>query len=914
MRTDPFVGRRAELAHARELLEHVAAGRGRALIVVGEPGIGKTRLLDEIGRLAEPMELLSARAECLPLSTPLPFEAVLEVLRGLKRSGLEDVSTPADGTTGSGLFTAVVAAIERAASQRPVLLMIDDLQFSDAGTRELVHYCVARLADLPVGWVLATRPGREVEGLLHYLTRSRLARRIDLRGLTQDELRELIAAWLEVEVNDELAAAIRDRSEGNIFFAEELLRMLEEQGELGSGRASLDGVVPPSVTLAVRERAKRLPVEAREVLAWASLLPEPIEHALLTELVGADVDDAAGLLADATLLREGREGWHFVHAMIRDAVYTGLPRAERKRRHGAVADALAPVDAVRRAPQLAAAGRTAEASADYLELAESALLRGGAEDAEELYRRARRLATEAGEAVLRRKADAGIVLALLRRGKSASARRRARALVDELRVADDRSERLEFLSRYATALWNDLGDMDAARAAIDEAEPLLGSARGRGLAEAAAARAHILDRGGDPAAALPLAERALDAARGAGDRLLEVRALNCLGLVVGETRDAREGMAIVREAAELAAADRLPDEEALAYLRLSYLSEVCGDEDGHESYARRGLAVTNLPPALEALLRGNVAAASMKKGRLDSALAHLLSARGSAERAGGNTDQRIALQIVLVQIARGDLADAEFLLSRLKPARGSWEQFRSLMAWGKLLEERGEHSGALRHFLAASSGDFPAAIWCLSGAVRNAAVVGELDVARTALARAEELASRWPVGSWLVPSAQASLAEAEGRPEDARVLLEQAAAACGDAFERTGFELRAARLRADRDAIVAAIDAYEAMGARHAADRGRAVARSLGMRPGRRRAAPGVLTAREQEIAYLVAAGRTNAEIARSLWISPRTVERHVGSVLGKLGHRSRVELAAAVAAGELPGAGAPSAATAGVA
>jgi DNA-binding CsgD family transcriptional regulator len=97
------------------------------------------------------------------------------------------------------------------------------------------------------------------------------------------------------------------------------------------------------------------------------------------------------------------------------------------------------------------------------------------------------------------------------------------------------------------------------------------------------------------------------------------------------------------------------------------------------------------------------------------------------------------------------------------------------------------------------------------------------------------------------------------------------------------------------------------MGARHAADRGRAVARTLGMRPGRRRPAAGVLTAREQEIAYLVAAGKTNAEIARSLWISPRTVERHVGSVLGKLGHRSRVELAAAVAAGELPGSGAGS-------
>lgn len=912
MRSERFVGRRTELAQARELLERLSEGRGGALIVVGEPGIGKTRLLDEIGRLASAKLLLSARAECLPLRTPLPFDGVLELLRVLRRSGAEDVSLPADVTAGSGLFAAVVGAIERAAAERPVLLMIDDLQFADAGTRELAHYCVARLADLPVGWVLATQPGKDVETLLHYLTRARLAARVELVGLTLDELRELIAARVDAEfVPEELVAAISIRSEGNAFFAEELLRMLDEQRRLGE---SLDGVVPPSVTQAVRERANRLPGRARDALAWASLLPEPIDPDLLSELVGAQVDAEVAMLADAALLREGADGLRFVHAMVRDAVYTGLTRGERRQRHGAVADALAPTDVARRAPQLAAAGRTVEAANAYVELAEGALRRGGPEDADELYRRAERLAAEAGDAAVRRKAEAGIVLALLRRGKSQAARRRAGALVNELRGADRAEQRLEFLSRYAIALWNDVGDMDAARAAIDEAEPLLDSARGRQLAEAAVARAHILDRGGDPAAALPLAERALDAARAVEDRLLEARALNCLGLVVGETRDAREGMAIVQEAADLAAAERLPDEEALAYLRLSYLSEVCGDEHGHQEYARRGLAVSNLPPALNALLRGNVAAASMKKGRLDSALAYLISARAAAQHAGGNTDQRIALQIVLVQIARGDHADAEALLKGLKPSRGSWEQVRTLMAWGKLLEQRGEHSGALRYFLAGSSADFPASIWCLAGAVRNATFVGELDVARTALARAEKLAARWPVGDWLVPSARAFVAAAEGRSEEAGGLLEQAAATCEDAFERTGLELHAARLRADREAIVAAIDAYESMGARHAADRGRAVARALGMRPGRRRAAAGVLTAREQEIAYLVAAGRTNAEIAGSLWISPRTVERHVGSILGKLGHRSRVELAAAVAAGELPGSGAPSAAAAGVA
>jgi DNA-binding NarL/FixJ family response regulator len=93
------------------------------------------------------------------------------------------------------------------------------------------------------------------------------------------------------------------------------------------------------------------------------------------------------------------------------------------------------------------------------------------------------------------------------------------------------------------------------------------------------------------------------------------------------------------------------------------------------------------------------------------------------------------------------------------------------------------------------------------------------------------------------------------------------------------------------------------MGARHAADRARAMARSLGMRPGRRHVAEGGLSAREQEVAQLVVSGQTNSEIAAALYLSPRTVERHVGNILTKLGYRSRVEIAREVATGHPPGA-----------
>ena len=223
--------------------------------------------------------------------------------------------------------------------------------------------------------------------------------------------------------------------------------------------------------------------------------------------------------------------------------------------------------------------------------------------------------------------------------------------------------------------------------------------------------------------------------------------------------------------------------------------------------------------------------------------------------------------------------------------------------WSRLLEDEGAPAQALAHFRegAAYEGD-PTSPWCLAGAARTAVAVGELAVARDALARLELLAERWPVGEWLRDEARGWVALGENRSPDAASAFRAAAAACRHTYDATRLALEAARLACDRDQVRAAIDAFDRMGAARAADRARAIARSLGMRPGRRRAAGGALSAREQEIAQLVAAGQTNVEIAAALYLSPRTVERHVSSILSKLGERSRVQIAREAAAGRLPG------------
>jgi DNA-binding CsgD family transcriptional regulator len=220
-----------------------------------------------------------------------------------------------------------------------------------------------------------------------------------------------------------------------------------------------------------------------------------------------------------------------------------------------------------------------------------------------------------------------------------------------------------------------------------------------------------------------------------------------------------------------------------------------------------------------------------------------------------------------------------------------------------LLEERGEFEEALRCYLEGGEAvDHPVAIWCLGGVVRTALQVGKLDTAQGALARLEELGQRWPASGWLIQASRGLLLGATGAQEQGAILLEETAASCPEAFQSIRLRLEAARLRGDRDGIMAAIEAFDAIGARHASDRARALARSLGMRPGRRRAQAGVLSEREQEIALLVSSGRTNPEIAAALCISRKTVERHVSNVLVKLGLRSRVDLAREAAAGRLPG------------
>jgi DNA-binding CsgD family transcriptional regulator/tetratricopeptide (TPR) repeat protein len=902
MSASALVGRKDELATVQGLLDSIVRGRARGLLFAGAPGVGKTRLLAEACRLAQERGVASARAGCLPLSASLPFDPVLAVLRGI---GDREVRLGASHSPRE-LFGVMVARIEARAGSGPILLCLDDLQWCDAATLELVQYCLARMEDLPLGWIFAGRAGDSAAVPINRLARAEGVTRIELPTLSRAETQLLAEEILGPErVSTELATVLFERTGGNPFLCEELLGALSSEGQAVADaltRAAVE-LLPSGVTEAVKDRADRLPPSLRMALEWSSVLPSPFGFELLELVAGPEAANAPEGLEQAGFLARDDGGWSFVHSILRDAIYQAIPEHERLRRHGIVADALSSGPLEHLAPQLGAARRYTEAAEAYVRLADASLARGRGDDALRLADEAMQFATKAASDEVRRAGMAKRVLGLLQLGHRDDAKREVENVRTLLRTDAPDSERLTFLTRYARAVMHNGGDLDAAEEALAEAQSLTAGAHSAQLAETLTVRALVRALAGTPTEALADARKAVELCQSAGQSELEAGALNALGLATGMTRSAVDAIAILEHALERAQVFDLPTELALARLNLSYFAEMTGDLETAESHALLGAQIVGAPSPLVARMRGNVALARVMQGDLDGALAHALAAVKLASLTDPRTEAELAITVTYVRLWRGDLASARRMLEVLGTPHSTSDPHRVSYAWGLLLEAEGSPAEAVVWFRrGAEATDDPMSPWCATGLARAAVELGDLPAARDASRMLGELLTRWPIAEWLSHETRGWLAVGEGRREDAAASFRRAADACVSVPARARLMLEVGRVSSDRAAVTSAIAEFERIGSSRDADRGRAVARQLGMRPVRRLRRDGPLSAREQEVAELVAAGRTNSEIAGELFLSSRTVERHVSSILGKLGYRSRVQLAADAAAGRLPG------------
>ncbi len=826
----PLVGRREELGRIELVLRDAARGVCSGAFVLGDAGAGKSRLLAEAAGMAAAHDIRAASAGCLPLSIRLPLDPVVELLRVLG-----DPIEPSDRRAAEPLFSAAVEGLVRASLEAPLLVCLDDLQWADPATVELVHYCLVRLKDLPLTWLLSGRPDRAQAALPYRVERAASLARIELAPLGREGTRRLTEHFIDRSPAAELVEVIHARTGGTPSLSVELLRDLGDRaGSLGDDELvrHAGATLPAGIRGAVDDQMASLSPEARAAIEWAAVLWEPFLDGELESAMSHRPTCALDELETAGLLVGDSTGWAFRHAIVRDAVYSRLGSAERTRRHGVIADSVSDGPPALRAAQLEQAARWTDAARVYLELA----LGAKGQEVVTLSQRASALALRGDDARLARDADARAILSLVAAGRLAVDGPEVAAFCTQQRGLADAQEQARFLASLGLSAMECLRAWDPAgvRDLLAEAERVIDPADLEGRALLLTAKARLKVRHGELA-------QALSCAREAADRISELE---------------RHG----------SAGDGLADPARVPWLRAA-LGRLHADA-----------------------------------GDLDGALAHH-SAALHARRLAARDTTEIALMLVETHLMRGDLAIARPLLEEHPPSDGRDGDPRLPQLWGLLLEEEGRLAEALSCFESAPL-EHPTSASRAAGGVRVAVAIGHLREARVALRHLEGLAGRWPAGACAHAEGRAWVAEAEQRDAEAARAFLEAATLAPSAYHQARLRLEAAHLTANRCAVRELTASFEAMGATGAVQRARGVARALGMRPLHRGPAPaGALTPRETAVVALIAAGRTNGEIAAQLCVSPKTVERHVTHILAKLGMRSRVQVATEAACGRLSGA-----------
>jgi class 3 adenylate cyclase/tetratricopeptide (TPR) repeat protein len=359
-----FVGRALELALLDELLGQAWAGEPVTVLICGEAGAGKTRLIAKVAAAARDGGIHTLVGNCTVIGrTSLAFAPFAEVLRLLARDLpiggpgrvpprlVRLVAGPGHGaeTPDSGphllerdvqlgLFAEVLETLEQAAAPSGLLLVIEDLHWADPSSRGLFEFLARNLRDAPVALVGTVRTDEPDDGgflaWLAELQRAPRAARIDLPPFGREELAELLAGVLGERPSVELMGQVFERSGGNAFLAEELV---------AAGERAL--LVPATVRSLVRARMAGLTAPARDLLRLAAVSGVRVGHRLLAAAGGLGDDElvaAARELSGNHLLLGDRlgDGYVFRHALTRDAVYEDLLPGERQQLHRAVARAL----------------------------------------------------------------------------------------------------------------------------------------------------------------------------------------------------------------------------------------------------------------------------------------------------------------------------------------------------------------------------------------------------------------------------------------------------------------------------------------------------------------------------------------------------------------------------------------------
>ncbi|WP_238011872.1 BTAD domain-containing putative transcriptional regulator [Dactylosporangium sp. AC04546] len=926
----PFVARGGDLALLRDAWADVSAGRRRVVLVSGEAGVGKTRLVAQFASQVAPgVHLLVGRCDQTSL---VAYQPIVEALRtsraataavaassGAQRTylarllGGDDQSPVATGTTSAfALFEAVVWVLARLAATTAVLLVVEDLERCDPASSTLLQHLIRALPGR-VQLVLTYRdpPGsrhQPLRDLLVAVERQGGCDRIPLERFDEAEVAALLTATTGAEPPGPVVHALWQHTGGNPFFATEVVRYLGAGARLAEFRPEL----PTGVRDVLRHRVADLTEPTRQLLACAAVVGGEVEFALLEAAMQTAEDALLDALDEAVrtgLLVEVGGSWSaaymFPHALVRDAVYDEIPTVRRQRLHLRVARALQAGDGPPAARLSAAAVhlRAAGPFADRAEAVDCSIR--AAEAARDLY--AWEEAAAHAEAALARLDDTGApterrastaeLAGALRWVASVDLQRAVRhfegALADYHRLGDERSVG-RVLGRLGVALTTHPAVMDIPRAleCLSAAE----SRQPRGNA------AWHIHNGIANASLFGLRTAQLGAA-----------AERATGIA---TREGRRDLRAWSQSAEgyfrfyrgdLAAACRLQEATwqdgvdlgdphlawGAARVLAFYHAAFVPDPAAVEHWCERALALRELDPyvrqradlldlrALARGLSGDLTAARDAAARLDAdAVVQRFLLLWDGDWEAALRSWSAALE---ADSAAGDLLDATL--------NATWVALVE-----HLLGRDADAVAGLRRALAWSldGPQVPAELMVRADLARILALAGEPDEAAVHLAACEAILAAgedWRGRAGHVALARAAVAAARGDDAVARSAYAEAVQIFGAA--RLPWQ-QALALR-DWSGCPAVAEA-ESAGRRAAAlytqmgagprwlDRLSVVGNTGTVEP---------LTAREREVLRLVAAGLNDREIADRLVLSPHTVHRHVANIRTKLGQPSR---AAAVA------------------
>lgn len=954
-----FVGRDAELATARAALRRIAGDQTTLLLVAGEAGVGKTRFVAEVSRIAREDGIRVLAGRCVQLGTGgLPFapvaEALRELVRGIGVEQLDEVLGPARGLvarmvpaageveraqlSSAQVMELVLGLIERLSEREPVLLVLEDLHWADRSTLDLVAFLAQGLRGVSAGLVVSYRSDgvdrrHPLRVLLTDWERNREVIRLELGRFGRAGVRAQLAGILGTAPDPGIVRVVYERSEGNPFLVEEMLAVV---------RAGDPQRLPPSLRDLLLTRADGLSAQALGVLRVAAVAGRSVPERLLVKASAMPEQSVLAALreaVDAQLLMVGERGleYSFRHALVRDAVYDDLLPGERARLHGAYADAvegdpglLADTDmtvaaslayhfaeahdlpralaaAVAAGDQAAQGFAPREAQAHY----EHAIAmwprtdpvhRPETVDLAELLVRASDSAYRSGEVE-----HAGVLLdrVLLELPAAAAAERRALVLHRQARVA------------------RELGRSVAAARLLQQALDLLPQDVPTAIgAQVLAALANSqIRRSATVGAALRTAGLAVQAARRAEEPAIEADAMITLGIAQAHSGDLPAGVETTRAALELATACGDGFGAVRAYINLSDLLETLGRSGQVAEVTGPGIALARrvgLFHSLGVYLTVNVAESVLHLGEWERAAllvdesledrpegifrASVLLIRAELAQLSGDVDVASAalaqaktaladpdedqfahpLATIQADIARaaGDFARAADLVRMALPDEPEWDHQSLRYVWPLVW------TGVRAEVERIRQGIGPARIdQLLRRVAETLPAHTDPTAAYRALALAEigrldgrsdwaEVCDRWRQLGW-----PWQLAYGLFRSAETEVLAGRRSAAgeqLGEAWEiASGLGAKPLAGEIERLAQRARVDL---------ASRAEPVS-------GDPLAAYG-LTAREREVLLLLASGRTNPEIAKELFISPKTASVHVSNLLAKLGMSSRVQVA----------------------